>query len=111
MRSDDYAQPQELILVVCERTGFSINFATLAGTGGEAFREECRASGKELFVWTVNARNEMIEATKVRASIALLDVSSRRRLPAQWGVKAILTDKTADYLELRASMKGASGFE
>jgi len=68
----------------CE--GFSINFASLVGSDGEAFRRECKAAGKKLYVWTVNARTEMIEATK-------------------WGVQAVLTDRTADYLALRASMK------
>jgi len=67
-------------------SGFSINFATLATAEGKAFREDCRVAGKDVFVWTVNARNEMIEATK-------------------WQVKAILTDRTADYLALRTSMK------
>lgn len=38
-------------------------------------------------VWTVNKRSEMIEATK-------------------WGAKAILTDKTAEFLALRAQMEG-----
>lgn len=37
-------------------------------------------------VWTVNKRSEMIEATK-------------------WGAKAILTDRTADFLKLRDEME------
>ena len=40
-------------------------------------------------VWTVNKRAEMIEATK-------------------WGVKAILTDRTAEYLKLRNQMESES---
>ena len=67
-------------MVLLSRTGFSINFATLNGAGGEAFREECRANGKELFVWTVNARNEMIEATKVRQAASCLVVGLRVNL-------------------------------
>ena len=66
------------------------------------------ANGKELFVWTVNARNEMIEATKVRQAASCLVVGIESKFGAQWGVSAILTDRTADYLELRASMKGQS---
>jgi glycerophosphoryl diester phosphodiesterase len=38
-------------------------------------------------VWTVNKRAEMIEATK-------------------WGAKAILTDRTAEFLKLREQMNG-----
>lgn len=41
---------------------------------------------QDLTVWTVNARNEMIEATK-------------------WGAKAILTDRTKALLDLRAEMQ------
>ncbi|KAH8922281.1 PLC-like phosphodiesterase [Atractiella rhizophila] len=67
----------------CE--GFSINFAALVAGDGEKFRKECRENGKDVYVWTVNKRNEMIEATK-------------------WGVKAILTDRTADLLKLRKEM-------
>ena len=37
-------------------------------------------------MWTVNSRREMIQATK-------------------WGAKAILTDKTAEFLELRKQME------
>lgn len=39
-------------------------------------------------VWTVNKRAEMIEATK-------------------WGAKAILTDRTAEFLQLRQQMESA----
>lgn len=86
---------------------FSMNFACLVGSDGELFRKECKLSGKDLCeslaarlegengaddaapdVWTVNKRSEMIEATK-------------------WGAKAILTDRTAEFLELRAQMEGA----
>lgn len=65
---------------------FSMNFASLVGADGQAFRDECAASGKDLYVWTVNKRTEMIEATK-------------------WGAKAILTDRTAEFLALRDEMQ------
>ncbi|KAM0751538.1 PLC-like phosphodiesterase [Meredithblackwellia eburnea MCA 4105] len=67
-------------------TSFSMNFACLVGSDGEAFRKECKAAGKDLYVWTVNKRAEMIEATK-------------------WGCKAILTDRTAEFLQLREQME------
>jgi len=67
-------------------SGFSINYASLAAADGELFRKECKAAGKSVYVWTVNARSEMIEATK-------------------WGVQAILTDRTADFLSLRSAMQ------
>lgn len=69
-----------------ECNSFSMNFSCLVGADGEAFRKECKAEGKDLFVWTVNKRAEMIEATK-------------------WGVKAILTDRTAEFLALRSEME------
>ncbi|GAA5863915.1 hypothetical protein JCM8547_005279 [Rhodosporidiobolus lusitaniae] len=62
---------------------FSMNFGCLVGVDGEKFREECKKAGKDLYVWTVNDRREMIEATK-------------------WGARAILTDKTQALLDLRA---------
>lgn len=66
-----------------------MSFACLVGREGEAFRKACRTEGKDLLVWTVNKRNEMIEATK-------------------WGAKAVLTDNTAEFLALRSQMGGAS---
>lgn len=88
---------------------FSMNFSCLVGADGESFRKECKASNKDLCelsnwarlgrrvlgadlfrsadVWTVNKRAEMIEATK-------------------WGAKAILTDRTAEFLKLREQMNG-----
>lgn len=70
-------------------TAFSMQFSSLVGREGESFRQACKRDGKELLVWTVNKRNEMIEATK-------------------WGAKAVLTDKTADFLSLRQQMRGPS---
>jgi len=66
--------------------GFSMKFSCLVGWEGLSFREDCQRAGKSLLVWTVNDRQEMIEACK-------------------WGVDAILTDKTADYLALRQQME------
>lgn len=71
----------------CE--AFSLNYSSLLGKEGELFRKECKDAGKDLYVWTVNSRKEMINATT-------------------WGVKAILTDKTADYLTLKGEMSSKS---
>ncbi|TNY19246.1 glycerophosphoryl diester phosphodiesterase [Rhodotorula diobovata] len=65
---------------------FSMSFASMVNSEGQVFRDECRKAGKEITVWTVNDRREMIEATK-------------------WGVKAILTDRTKTLLELRHEME------
>ncbi|CEQ39271.1 SPOSA6832_00764 [Sporobolomyces salmonicolor] len=65
---------------------FSMSFSCLVGSDGVAFRDECKRAGKDLYVWTVNSRREMIEATK-------------------WGAKAILTDKTDEWLSLRFEME------
>ena len=67
----------------CE--SFSMNFACLVTSDGAQFRDECRRAGKDICVWTVNDRREMIEATK-------------------WGAKAILTDRTDDWLALKNEM-------
>ncbi|KAH9460666.1 hypothetical protein Pst134EB_008830 [Puccinia striiformis f. sp. tritici] len=68
----------------CE--GFSMKFSCLVGWEGLLFRKDCQKAGKSIMVWTVNDRQEMIEACK-------------------WGVDAILTDKTKYYLALRQQMK------
>lgn len=64
----------------CE--GFSIAFAMLIGSDGQAFIRDCRAAGKEVCVWTVNDPNEM-------------------RTAIGWGVKAVLTDKVAAFVSLK----------
>ncbi|PWN90285.1 PLC-like phosphodiesterase [Acaromyces ingoldii] len=65
--------------------GFSMWFPSLVGADGQAFLQEAREAKKDVFVWTVNRRDEMIEATR-------------------WGVKAILTDKTDMFQEVRKDM-------
>ncbi|CAO1614782.1 unnamed protein product [Parajaminaea phylloscopi] len=65
--------------------GFSMWFPSLVGADGQAFLEQARRDGKDVFVWTVNRKDEMIEATR-------------------WGVKAILTDKTSMLQQVRAKM-------
>ncbi|KAL8292315.1 hypothetical protein RQP46_001781 [Phenoliferia psychrophenolica] len=65
---------------------FSMLFSVLVGSEGEAFRAECKAAGKDVYVWTVNKRPQMIEAAK-------------------WGVHAILTDRPAEVLSLRKEME------
>ncbi|GAA6001786.1 uncharacterized protein JCM10292_005909 [Rhodotorula paludigena] len=64
----------------------SMSFQSMVNADGAAFREDCRKAGKDLTVWTVNSRREMIEATK-------------------WGAAAILTDRTKALLDLRAEME------
>ncbi|POW16412.1 hypothetical protein PSHT_06722 [Puccinia striiformis] len=68
----------------CE--GFSMKFSCLVGWEGLLFRKDCQKAGKSIMVWTVNDRQEMIEACK-------------------WGVDAILTDQTKYFLALRQQMK------
>lgn len=65
--------------------GFSMWFPALVGSDGQAFLEEARKEGKDVFCWTVNRKDEMIEATR-------------------WGVKAILTDETALLQTVREKM-------
>lgn len=65
--------------------GFSMYFASLVPAEGQAFLQEAQAAGKDVFVWTVNRTDEMIEATR-------------------WGVKAVLTDNTDQFRNLRVEM-------
>ncbi|KAI3481498.1 hypothetical protein L1887_56045 [Cichorium endivia] len=66
-------------------TGFSMYFACLVGAEGQAFIADAQEAGKDIYVWTVNRKDEMIEATR-------------------WGVKAVLTDKTALFQDVRKDM-------
>lgn len=66
--------------------GFSMKFSCLVGSEGSSFRQDCKRAAKKLYVWTVNDRQEMIEACK-------------------WGVDVILTDKTSNFLSLRRQMQ------
>ncbi len=52
---------------------------------GQQFIADAQKAGKDIYVWTVNRKDEMIEATR-------------------WGVKAVLTDKTALFQDLRKNM-------
>lgn len=67
--------------------GFSMWFPSLVTQEGQNFIQHARKEGKDVFVWTVNRRDEMVEATR-------------------WGVKAILTDKTDLFQDLRKNMTG-----
>lgn len=64
----------------CE--GFSFAFPMLMSGQGQAFLNDCMRHGKDVTVWTVNDKEEMITA-------------------AGWGVKAILTDKVAYCVNVR----------
>lgn len=65
--------------------GFSMWFPSLVGADGQNFIEQARREDKDVYVWTVNRADEMIEATR-------------------WGVKAILTDQTAMLRDMRSEM-------
>ncbi|KIP10348.1 hypothetical protein PHLGIDRAFT_33894 [Phlebiopsis gigantea 11061_1 CR5-6] len=65
---------------------FSMWFGSLTTADGEKFRNECKAGGKNLMVWTVNDPACMMEAVR-------------------WGVDAILTDVTKTWLDLRAALQ------
>jgi len=65
---------------------FSMNFSCLVGKEGQNFREDCKRSGKKVMLWTVDRREEMVEGVR-------------------WGVDAILTDLTKEYLMLRDELR------
>ncbi|KAF8645508.1 hypothetical protein AX16_007793 [Volvariella volvacea WC 439] len=65
---------------------FSIGFAMLTSSDGQKFRQECKASGKKLVVWTVNRPDHMMEAVR-------------------WEVAAIITDVTKTWLDLRLALQ------
>ncbi|EPQ59044.1 PLC-like phosphodiesterase [Gloeophyllum trabeum ATCC 11539] len=68
----------------CE--AFSIHFSMLTSSDGAKFRNECKAAGKNILVWTVNKPEHMMECVR-------------------WDVDAILTDYTKVWLELRAQLQ------
>lgn len=63
-----------------------MSFASLASADGSGFREECKAAGKRLMVWTVNKPEHMMEAVR-------------------WGVDVVITDVTQKWLELRGALQ------
>ncbi|KAF8638606.1 hypothetical protein AX17_002147 [Amanita inopinata Kibby_2008] len=65
---------------------FSMQFGALTSNDGQRFREECKAAGKNLMVWTVNEPTHMMEAVR-------------------WEVNAIITDVTKTWLELRLALQ------
>ncbi|GBE79792.1 PLC-like phosphodiesterase [Sparassis latifolia] len=65
---------------------FSILFVELTTYDGEKFRQECKAAGKKIMVWTVNDPEQMVEAVR-------------------WGVDVILTDVTKVWLDLRKALR------
>ncbi|KDQ08240.1 hypothetical protein BOTBODRAFT_38071 [Botryobasidium botryosum FD-172 SS1] len=71
----------------CE--AFSMSFASLCTPEGTKFREDCQKAGKSVMVWTVNRPEEMLEAVR-------------------WGVRAILTDVTKVWLNLRDELAADS---
>ncbi|KAJ7682243.1 PLC-like phosphodiesterase [Mycena polygramma] len=64
---------------------FSISFAALTSSDGQRFRQECKAGGKKVMVWTVNEPDHMMEAVR-------------------WEVDVILTDVTRTWLDLRSAL-------
>lgn len=68
-------------------SAFSLRFTSLINFEGQAFLKKAREDKKDVMVWTVNRKDEMIEAAK-------------------WGVKAILTDHTDVLHQLRADLQG-----
>lgn len=85
--------------------GFSIAFADLIGGDGPQFRKDCQEAGLKLYVWTVNDRDEMIEASSKLRWQLVVDQSRYAKRLSEWQVEAILTDRCTDYLELRNSMQ------
>jgi len=67
--------------------GFSICFPALYSADGKRFRDEARAAGKKLTVWTVNDRSEMLECVR-------------------WGVRAVITDVPRDMVVLQEQVSG-----
>ncbi|KAH7887507.1 PLC-like phosphodiesterase [Phlebopus sp. FC_14] len=65
---------------------FSMAFATLTSADGLKFRNECKAAGKKIMVWTVNEAEHMMECVR-------------------WGVDVVLTDVTKRWLDLRAALQ------
>ncbi|WFD04944.1 hypothetical protein MVES1_000269 [Malassezia vespertilionis] len=69
-----------------ECDAFSIYFPSLVSSEGQQFLQRAKQDGKDVMTWTVNRIDEMVQATS-------------------FGVKAILTDHTADLQSLRREMR------
>ena len=69
--------------------GFSVKYEVLASTDGAKFRQQCRERGKRLCAWTVNDREEMREC-------------------ARWGIKSVISDKPALWMEIKAEVSDSS---
>ncbi|KAG1783022.1 PLC-like phosphodiesterase [Suillus placidus] len=65
---------------------FSMAFASLTTSDGQKFRNQCKAAGKKIMVWTVNEPEHMMEAVR-------------------WGIDVILTDVTKKWLMLRDALQ------
>lgn len=65
---------------------FSLKMPLLSSPEGQQFIQECKKENKKVMVWTVNTPDEMVEACR-------------------WGVDAILTDVTKEWLDLRTRLK------
>jgi glycerophosphoryl diester phosphodiesterase len=65
---------------------FSMAFAALTGADGWRFRDECKAAGKKIMVWTVNEPEQMMECVR-------------------WGADVVLTDVTTKWLDLRGALQ------
>jgi hypothetical protein len=68
--------------------GFSIAFPALYSADGKRFRDEARAAGKKITVFTVNDRSEMLECIR-------------------WGVRAVITDEPSKMVSLQEQVSGA----
>lgn len=66
--------------------GFSIAFPALYSADGKRFRDEARAAGKKITVFTVNDRSEMLECIR-------------------WGVRAVITDEPSKMVSLQEQIQ------
>ncbi|THH18212.1 hypothetical protein EW146_g2729, partial [Bondarzewia mesenterica] len=82
---------------------FSMWFPSLSTIDGERFRRECKKSGKQLMVWTVNEPAQMMEASTF-VSFGQSKDSFGMGQAARWGVDAILTDVTKTWLNMRTEL-------
>jgi phosphatidylglycerol phospholipase C len=66
----------------------SFFFPALYSADGKRFRDEARAAGKKITVFTVNDRSEMLECIR-------------------WGVRAVITDEPSKMVSLQEQVSGA----
>jgi len=85
---------------------FSMWFPSMTTAEGARFRQDCKAAGKRVMVWTVNDEPEMMEAARMGVDVILTDVPRTwLRLRAELEADYARVDRTHSRLFMWSSLK------